>query len=233
LRQSQYPFAVEHFRLRFNKTKKRRPKIPPALPNQPPPLDSKGWSVRTNFKLAVFSEFKQELDIAIKHYDTSLSELIDLFSSTAILAPRSKRWTEARILADSITYKLCKLYLYLGEHTRCIATFNMYNKRMSSLFNGEGLGIETAEYWRWLGRNHRIFAELLVISEAVVVGEKEIDEAVKAVTGDMIVNVDQVLHHPGYYYLVAADCTRNEHAKSQGKEVLSLLPEFGLTLDAE
>ena len=106
LRQSQYPFAMDHYRLRFNKTKRRRPRIPPALPNQPLPLDAKGWSVRTNFKLAAYSEYKQELDAAIKFYEIAYSELTDLFSSTAILPPRSNRWTEARILADSISYKV-------------------------------------------------------------------------------------------------------------------------------
>ena len=105
LRQSQYPYAVEHYRLRFNKTKRRRPRIPPALLNQPPPLDAKGWSIRINFKLAAYSEYKQELDAAIKYYELAYAELVDLFSSTASLPPRTKRWTEARVLADSISYK--------------------------------------------------------------------------------------------------------------------------------
>jgi trafficking protein particle complex subunit 11 len=106
LRQSQYPFAIEHYRLRFNKAKRRRPRIPAPLPNMLPPLDSRGWSVRTNFKLGAYSEYKQELDVAIKFYELSYHELIELFSSTAILPPRSKRWAEARVLADSISYKV-------------------------------------------------------------------------------------------------------------------------------
>jgi trafficking protein particle complex subunit 11 len=102
---------MEHYRLRFNKTKRRRPRIPPAIANAPAPLDAKGWSVRTNFKLAAYSEYKQELDVAIKFYDLAYNELIDLFSSTAILPPRSRRWKEARILADSISYKVQSLCL--------------------------------------------------------------------------------------------------------------------------
>ena len=114
LRQSQYPFAVEHYRLRFNKTKRRRPRIPPALPNQAVPLDTKGWSVRTNFKLAAYSEYKQELDVAIKFYEIAYNELMDLFSSTAMLPPRSQRWRESRVLADSIAYKVPPLF-YLAD----------------------------------------------------------------------------------------------------------------------
>lgn len=72
----------------------------------PAPLDAKGWSVRVNYKLAAYSEYRQELDVAIKYYELAYNELIDLFSSTAILPPRSKRWGEARVLADSIFYKV-------------------------------------------------------------------------------------------------------------------------------
>jgi trafficking protein particle complex subunit 11 len=72
----------------------------------PAPLDSRGWTVRANFKLGAYSEYKQELDVAIKFYEISYNELIELFSSTAILPPRSKRWAEARVLADSISYKV-------------------------------------------------------------------------------------------------------------------------------
>jgi hypothetical protein len=43
------------------------------------------------------------------------------------------------------------------------------------------------------------------------------------ITGDTVLNVDMVLHHPGYYYLQAADCARQEHAKVVGREVFSII----------
>jgi hypothetical protein len=57
--------------------------------------------------------------------------------------------------------------------------------------------------------------------------------AIKMVTGDMIWNAELVLHHPGYYYLVAANCIRRKCAKLSGREVspfpcLSLYLSFGL-----
>lgn len=98
-------------------------------------------------------------------------------------------------------------------------TFNFHNKRLSVLLNGWGLGAETAEYWHWLSRNHRIFAELLDISETIIVGETEIENAMKSVTGDSILNVDSVLHHSGYFYLIAADCIRQEYARLATRQV--------------
>lgn len=157
--------------------------------------------------------------MAIKFYDLAYAELIDLFSSTAVLPPRSKRWTEARVLADAIAYKVCKLNLYLGDHTRVAQTFNGHNRRMEGLCNGWGLGLETAEYWSWLARKNRIFAELLDISETVVVGEEEIEEASKMVTGDMILNVDLVLQHPGYYYLLAGESIRQQNSRTVVQQV--------------
>ena len=98
-----------------------------------------------------------------------------------------------------------------------IQSFNTHNKRMSSLCNGWGLGIETSEYWHWLSRNYRILADLLDISETIIVGENEIESALKMTTGDSILNVDTVLQHPGYYYLSAAECVREIHSKITGE----------------
>ena len=94
---------------------------------------------------------------------------------------------------------------------------------MSSLCNGWGLGVETAEYWQWLSRNYRVFADLLDISEAIIVGDTEIENSIRMVTGDSILTLEAVLHHPGYYYLVAANCGRQKQAKLVGREVLPSL----------
>ena len=107
----------------------------------------------------------------------------------------------------------------MGDHARVIQIFNTHNKRMSTLLNGWGLGVETADYWHDLSRKYRAFADLLVISETVIVGEKEIEEGTKMVTGESVLNIDIVLHHPGYYYLLAADCVRQEGSRMGRHEV--------------
>jgi trafficking protein particle complex subunit 11 len=94
-----------------------------------------------------------------------------------------------------------------------VQTFNSHNKRLSALYNGWGLGVDTPEYWHWLSRNHRNFADLLDISETVIVGDAEVQSGMKMISGDAIVTGDHVLHHPGYYYLVAANCVRHEHSR--------------------
>ena|SRR5436305_13450159 len=94
---------------------------------------------------------------------------------------------------------------------------------MSILCNGWGLGVETAEYWHWLSRNYRILADLLDISETIIVNENEIEWGIKMITGDAIWNAELILHHPGYYYLFAANCIRQKYAKLAGREVCTCL----------
>lgn len=107
----------------------------------------------------------------------------------------------------------------MGDHSRVVQAFTAHNKRMAVLCNGWGLGVEIAEYWHWLSRKYRIFADLLDISETIIVGGREIEDSLKMITGDTILNVDMILHHPGYYYLLAADCVRKEHLRSGGGKV--------------
>jgi trafficking protein particle complex subunit 11 len=47
--------------------------------------------------------------MAFRHYQDAYATLVIMFGSTAILPPRTKRWAEAKVLADSINVKVCLL----------------------------------------------------------------------------------------------------------------------------
>lgn len=52
-----------------------------------------------------------------RHYQDAYEMLIIMFGSTAILPPRTKRWAEAKVLADCINIKVRYLALsLLGSH---------------------------------------------------------------------------------------------------------------------
>lgn len=77
------------------------------------PLGPQGWTVRYDYKLAIFAEFRQELPIALKHYEDAYAALLDLFAAqssavnaTTSLRPGSKRFSEAKVLADTICFKV-------------------------------------------------------------------------------------------------------------------------------
>lgn len=46
------------------------------------------------------------LNFMARHYEDCWEALIEMFSSAAMLPPRTKRWAEARVLADSISFKV-------------------------------------------------------------------------------------------------------------------------------
>jgi Foie gras liver health family 1 len=101
--------------------------------------------------------------------------------------------------------------------------------------NGWGLGVETADFWNWSARTYRMFAELLEISDTLIVGDNEVENAIKVVTGDNIINLDMVLHHPGYYYLQATNSLQSKREvmiKRRAKVWGFLAPELMSRLPA-
>lgn len=92
-----------------------------------------------------------------------------MFGSTAILPPRTKRWAEAKVLADCINLKvwrfsrssvilpdfeiqICKLYLYNNEHALALSQHTIHTRRFSDFSRGWGIGEDTFEFWSWIAR---------------------------------------------------------------------------------
>lgn len=70
------------------------------------PLGQQGWIVRYDFKAGWFAECRGELDLARRHYEDCWNELARMFGSTTTLPPRTKRWAEAKVLADCVAIKV-------------------------------------------------------------------------------------------------------------------------------
>ncbi|CAE6461506.1 unnamed protein product [Rhizoctonia solani] len=215
------------------------------------PLGPQGWAVRYEYKMATFAEFRDEQEVARKHYEDCWTALVDMFGSTALLPPRTKRWAEAKVLADCVTVKICKLYLYHNLTNRALSHFNRHLHRFAELSRGWGIGDETYEFWSWMARQHRIFAELLEhglrsglqihslapppLPHSLPPQSSSLGHASKAsispsptpAPGQSHSGLSQptpgagvnaalssglnpalVLQHPGFYYYIAAGCSR-------------------------
>ncbi|KAI0753080.1 Foie gras liver health family 1-domain-containing protein [Daedaleopsis nitida] len=189
------------------------------------PLRPEGWTVRYEYKMACFAEFRGEDQVALKHYQDAYATLMIMFGSTAILPPRTKRWAEAKVLADCITVKIAKLYLYNNEHGLALSHQNAHMRKFTDFSRGWGIGEETFELWSWLARQHRVFAELLeqgtrstlkVPSSYPTPAPSAALMAVQALEAGQMgldamrvlgLNPNQALQHPGFYYYMAARCT--------------------------
>ena len=92
-----------------------------------------------------------------------------MFASTQTLPPRTKRWAEAKVLADCVAvrvsergaeeadtetdlHQICKLLLYEGDVTKVLGPYFVHLKRFGDLSRGWGIGEETFEFWSWIAR---------------------------------------------------------------------------------
>ncbi|KAH9473102.1 hypothetical protein Pst134EA_000182 [Puccinia striiformis f. sp. tritici] len=193
------------------------------------PLGAQGWSVRRDYKLATFAEFRQEYEVAIKSYEDCWEGLLQMFNSTAVLPPRTKRWAEAKVLIDCINFKISKLYLYLNEPTRAMYQFNKHIHKFRELCNGWGIGDETYEFWAWLSKQYTVLGDLvdigcrngmrlpnlcpppILVNDKSTTGSPVLPES--RLVGGGAVNLTGVLVHPGFYYYYGAQCAFERRSK--------------------
>ncbi|KAJ3175049.1 hypothetical protein HDU87_006445 [Geranomyces variabilis] len=212
LQRSLYEQSANYYREHDKRIRKKKARIPPiaaarttsptsaVIPaGQPPkPLPPVGWHLRYEYKLGVFAEFRQDVEVAIRHYDTTyqlLSELLYAAISQPngasvvhdFLNPFTPRWSEARTLLDSVNLKICKLQLYTD---RPVSALQQLERHISSCkgfpeFVSRGsaeehrkvspsiskLGNATGgsfEYWAWVSIQYRVFGELIELATSKI-----------------------------------------------------------------
>ncbi|KAF7315077.1 hypothetical protein MIND_00021900 [Mycena indigotica] len=234
LQQALYEPALEYYIAHSKRVRRKRnrhsqtassyptPHTPIGTAGLGRPLRPEGWTVRYEYKMACFAEFRGEDDIALKHYQDAYAMLVIMFGSSMMLPPRTKRWAEAKVIADCINIKVVKLYLYNNEHALALSHHNTHIRKFGDFSRGWGIGEETFEFWGWVARQHRVLAELLehgTQSKLVIPTHRSTllaqkppvappASALEAETmRTMGINPSHALQHPGYYYYMAAKCT--------------------------
>ncbi|KAI8449280.1 Foie gras liver health family 1-domain-containing protein [Phakopsora pachyrhizi] len=199
-----------------------------SQPGQPiiAPLGPLGWAVRSDYKLATFAEFRQEYEVALKSYEDCWEGLSQMFGSTAVLPPRTKRWAEAKVLIDCISIKICKLFLYSNEHSRAVHQFNRHIRRFRDLCNGWGIGEETYELWSWLSKQYTLFGDLVDIAcrggmrlPNLLPNQNSFNNR-NSISSSTFngTNLANVLVHPGFYYFQSAQCSVERREKFRLRE---------------
>ncbi|KAL1409710.1 hypothetical protein Q8F55_003706 [Vanrija albida] len=239
LQDALYDSALEYYAAHGKRIRRKRGRVPQSSgaassPSLPPggnrsrsgsvaarPLGSQGWIVRYEWKAGWFAEARGELDLARRHYEDCWNELARMFSSTTTLPPRTKRWAEAKVLADCVAIKICKLLLYEGSAAKVLIPFFVHLRRFADLSRGWGIGEETFEFWSWVARQYRILGEVLEIAQghgfhvpplplpayatpAASVVPPPSDELPIPISAN---NPLHVLHPPAFYFYNAACCT--------------------------
>ncbi|KAF1941787.1 hypothetical protein EJ02DRAFT_490863 [Clathrospora elynae] len=224
-----HPICVEYYRdlTKHARRKKGRGTIPP--PTAPPTrgtsqtLSYPGWGVRYDFKLAVFAEFRQEMDAAQRHYNAALEALFGaegLFETTASWSPR---WDEIRLLADIIALRHLRCLLWNGYPTSAAQTWLRFKLRTRDVLDRRGKGTANYGWQAWESRWAQVMADVIQRTELPVFKIRDPTSD----TEPLVVGVNslysppekqfpvgerlppwELLHHAGYWHKISGD-----HAK--------------------
>ncbi|KAI8643763.1 Gryzun, putative trafficking through golgi-domain-containing protein [Parasitella parasitica] len=234
-----YEPALHFYSNRLKKVRKKKSKLPspsqvprttPDLSStEPQPLSIIGWILRYDIKAAFFQETKQEIDGALRSYEAAYGIIVEMLSPASItaghvnLTVHGKRWKEVRALADCINVKICRFHLYLNAPTAALSQLNSHLHMFQSYSPSWGMGEHTFEYWSWLSKQYRIFAD--IIEAAIQAGYKvplptaylttsasgtptspTLGNNGGGVANTSGCNPGAILQHPGFYYHLAAMC---------------------------
>ncbi|KAK9477134.1 Gryzun, putative trafficking through golgi-domain-containing protein [Lipomyces japonicus] len=203
LKQNLYPYAIEFYGALIKHARKKRGKN--GTPNSSlldvQPLSSNGWNLRYEFKQAVFAEYRQEIDIAIKLYGGVYEALLDYIDSIPI---NSSRWLDSRMLLDIVAFKILKCNLYLGQPVMAQKVFNVHIESVSALIERHFSTTQTYSYFNWKAKQYQLLAELLdLVPDSISQKNVPFAGVNKAIVGSDFPSAN-VLHHAGYQYLNAA-----------------------------
>lgn len=212
-----HPMCVEYYRdlSKHARRKRNRGSIP--LPTIAPTagtsliLPMQGWNSRYEFKLGVFAEFRQEMDAACRNYESAYESLFspELFES---IPSWSRRFNEARLLADAIAIRIIRCQLWTEQPTGAVRSWRNHRDRIRSILNKQENGTENYGWEAWESMWSKIMAEIVarvdLASLSLLDSQSEHISSIfasseKALpTGERIGPWEQ-LHHAGYWLVKA------------------------------
>ncbi|KZT35207.1 hypothetical protein SISSUDRAFT_1064673 [Sistotremastrum suecicum HHB10207 ss-3] len=229
--------AIEYYTAHSKRVRRKRGSMPSLSAIHPhsagPLLSPAGWHIRYEFKQACFAELRGENEVALKHYLQTLHLLHEYFTASHpngsfIIAPRTKRWAEAKVLADCVAIKILAHHLSPPAAPRLtVSHFNSHIQTFSDFLKAWGMDESGWEFWSWRARQYRILADLLTTSPSPVPlllststsipssssGASRVTSAESKQSIDQEslesqgLNPATQLQHPGIYYYTAAECT--------------------------
>ncbi|KAI1416591.1 Gryzun, putative trafficking through golgi-domain-containing protein [Hypoxylon sp. FL1857] len=203
--------AVEYYRDlgRHSRKKKSRgfapqPTVPPTTGTSHT-LSLQGWNVRYDFKTAIFAEFRQEIDVALRSYEQAYETLLGA-DVLEVIPGWNPRFNDARLLADIIAIRALKCLLWMGQSTAAVKRWQAHHDRIFDLVDRRGHGTQNYGWKAWEARWSTVMANLI---EKVQFPELEPSAVLPYRTPEKSLSTErlqpwELLHHQGYWYRVAA-----------------------------
>ncbi|KAL4785094.1 Gryzun, putative trafficking through golgi-domain-containing protein [Aspergillus varians] len=160
------PSLMEYYRDLSKHARRKRNRSSIPLPTAPPTsgtsqtLSLQGWNTRYEFKMGVFAEFRQEIDAALKNYESAYETLFgqEVFENIAGWDPR---FNDARLLADALAIRIIRCLLYTGHTTSAVRSWVDHRSRTQDIVNRRGKGTRNYGWEAWEARWSSAMAQLI------------------------------------------------------------------------
>lgn len=206
-----YTSAVEYYRDLGRHARKKRSRGIAPQPTVPPTsgtsqtLSLPDWNFRYDFKSAVFAEFRQETDAALRSFEQAYEVLLgqDVLD---IIPSWSPRWNEARLLADIIAIRCLRCHLWLGQTSLAVRRWQSHRDRINDFVDRRGRGTNNYGWQAWEARWAMVMANLIEkvgVPSLAPATMSLFAQPDKSVLGERIPPWES-LHHTGYWYRIAA-----------------------------
>ena len=220
------PLCAEYYRdLTRHARRKRDKNANPTTTTMPgwgkiQGLPRKGWVARYEYKLGVFAEFRDEVQVAERHYAEAIDFLCAPAGPYSKIMSLSPRWTEVRQLSDMLALRLIRCQLAMNLPTTALLTWRQHFGRTLDLVRSRGKGDSNYGWKAWQAIWAKVMAELVIDSHILNQEDgQEVDKTKPYEASNMIyTSTDKLsepdllpwhyLHHPGYWLLKSATFTR-------------------------
>ncbi|CAD6447633.1 102290b1-78cb-4f6d-9bf2-c219cdeaf64d [Sclerotinia trifoliorum] len=205
-----YPLCIEYYRdlSKHSRRKRNRGVVPP--PTAPPTsgtsqtLTGQGWNVRYDFKLGVFAEFRQEMDVAVRSFESGYEALLgeEVLETIATWSPR---FNEGRLIADVFAIRVLRCLLWNGHTSTAVRRWQLHRDRVRDFVDRRGKGSSTYGWQAWEARWATIMAEMI---EKVGFVDFTQSKSTIYLPLDKLTSTRtqpwENLHHPGFWYREAS-----------------------------
>ncbi|KKA29833.1 hypothetical protein TD95_000424 [Thielaviopsis punctulata] len=206
-----YPAAVDYYRELSRRARRKRSRGLTPNPTVPPTsgtsqiLSLSHWHVRYDFKIAVFAEFRQDMDNACKFYDAAYQTLTSQ-EIWEMIPEWEPRWNEARMLADITAIRWIRCLLWNGHPSGAVRRWQMHYDLTEYMVEKHGRGTKNYGWEAWQARWYLVMAQLIEnmsLPEMPPFQQTVFLPPEKTSTPEAFRPWD-CLHHTGYWYRAAA-----------------------------
>ncbi|KAI1265359.1 Gryzun, putative trafficking through golgi-domain-containing protein [Xylariaceae sp. FL1019] len=206
-----YDQAVDYYRDLGRHSRKKRGRGIAPPPTVPPTsgtshtLSLQDWNVRYDFKTAVFAEFRQDFDAALRSYEQAYETLLGADVLELIPAWNS-RFNDARLLADILAIRALKCLLLSGQSTAAVRRWQAHHDRICDIVDRKGRGTNTYGFKAWQATWSTVMANLI---DKVNFPELNPEKLALFRPPEKNLSAErlqpwELLHHSGYWYRTAA-----------------------------